>query len=362
MQCLNGGSETLFNMLDEKYRTQYGITKENAYSKINCLDIGDLEEEQLNNLDVEIKVKDMYVREKSANIRIYFVYGVIKANIVDINKEYNFIVEVDSANNTFAILPDNYVKDNNYDRIENLINYNVDFDEIVENDYNKFNFVNIDDSTIINDYLSNYKDILVENLEESYNLLSEQYRNERFETYEQYEQYVEENKRNLLSISFTKYKINDKEDGKEYICLDKNNNYYIFKENAIMDYEIYLDDYTIDSTEFKEKYNEANETNKVGLNVEKIIKALNKKDYNYIYKKLDKTFISNNFSTVDNFKVYMEEKYPSVYEVEYYQTKKENQTYIQPIDLIEKDTEEKISTNIIMQLKEGTDFVMSFEV
>ena len=356
---VDSGSETIYNMLDSQYINEYGITKDNAYEKINCIDIEDLNEDQLNYLDLKMRIEEMYREEKSTNIRIYFVFGNIKYNIIEKEQEYKMIIEVDSQNNTFSILPEEYLEDHKYTQIENLKNYNINIDKIDENEYNKFNFVNIEDSRVISDYLSNYKDKIVKNIEQSYDLLDEEYRKKRFNTYEEYEQYVKENIKELLSINFTKYRISKENDINEYICIDLNNNYYIFKETAIMEYKMYLDDYTVDSSEFIEKYNSSDEKTKVQINTEKIVKAINNKDYNYIYQRLDKQFVASNFPTITEFNSYMKKQYPEKYKVNFYATQEEGETYIQPIELISEKTN---SINIIMQLKEGTDFVMSFGV
>ena len=54
----------------------------------------------------------------------------------------------------------------------------------------------------------------------------------------------------------------------EYTCMDQFENYYIFRENKVMDYSIILDNYTIPTEEFIEKYNSVNEQKKVVLNIQ----------------------------------------------------------------------------------------------
>ena len=57
----------------------------------------------------------------------------------------------------------------------------------------------------------------------------------------------------------------------------------------------------------------------------------------------------------------MEQRFNNSYTAEYYETKEENGTFIQEIELIDENGN-RISLEIIMQLKDGTDFVMSFSV
>lgn len=361
---VDGGSKSLYYMLEPTYRENFGITEENSYRKLNIFNIENLDEYHQNNLEVKFKAKEIYSIEKSSNIAIYFVYGNVESNIEDEKKEYNLIIEMDSKNNTFYILPKDYMQKNNYEDTSKLENYNVSIEEIPSNNYNKFNFTNIEDATIINDYLSYYKDSIVDDIEESYNLLDEDYRETRFGSEMEYQQYVKENMKNILSITITKYKMNKKEDYNEYICLDQKNNYYILKETAIMDYKILLDNYTIDSQEFLDKYEKANSQTKVGMNIEKVIQALNNRDYKYIYNKLDPNFKKNNFDTFDKFKEYIQENYAENYKVEYDDIQEQIGIYQQKIRLIANhdNREEMIEKIITMQLKDGTEFVMSFEI
>jgi len=360
---VDGGAKSIYNMLDPTYIKDFEITERNAYQKLNVLAIGNLDEYQRDNLEVQFIVKEMYSIEKSSNIVICFLSGNIKSNVEEGKKEYSLIVEIDSKNNTFYILPEDYIKEKNYTDSSKFENYHTLLEEIPVNDYNKFNFTNIDDVNIIKDYLSYYKDIIAEDIEQSYDLLNEEYREARFDSKEEYKQYIKENIKDILSITITKYKTNQLDDYNEYICLDQNNNYYIFQETAIMDYKIMLDTYTLDTQEFLDKYKTGKPQTKVGMNVEKIVQALNMHDYKYIYNRLDQTFKENNFNTIDKFKEYMQEQYTECYGVEYYNVQEESGIYQQKIRLVPNNNiDGTLEKTIIMQLKEGTDFVMSFSI
>ena len=205
---LEENSETIYNMLNPEYVKEFNITKTNAFEKVNCLNFENLDEYQLDNLEVKIKIKDMYRIEKSVNIRNYFVYGNIVNNINDEEIPYNLIINMDSKNNTFYILPNDYVKEYQYDSTNNIESYQVSFEEIQSNEYNNFQFVNIDDARVINDYIANYKELVVKNLKESFNWIAEDYKKAKFSTYEKYEQYIKENMKDILSMQITKYRIN----------------------------------------------------------------------------------------------------------------------------------------------------------
>ena len=166
----------------------------------------------------------------------------------------------------------------------------------------------------------------------------------------------------LLSINITKYKKEEKDKETRYICLDANGNYYILNETAIMQFSIMLDTYTVVLPEFADKYDGVNNTRKVGMNVDKVVQALNMKDVKYIYDNLDETFKENNFSTLADLERYINAQYPSTYDLQYSDYSEENGTYIQNIILIDRKTNEQKEVSIIMQLKDNYEFVMSFTV
>lgn len=355
--------EAIYSILDQTFIEENNLTKENILAKIKVIDVGNLTEDQLAKTKAEIEIEKMYVLDKDSKISSYFVYGNLKATTIKEEEEFNCIVITDNENKTFTILPNEYMKEHQYDKKEVAKKYKTEKQEIQLNQYNKYTYENINDAKIINDYLVKYKNKIVKNIEEAYHLLDEEYRNKKFENMENYKQYVKENIKNILSITIEKYKVDYKDEYTQYTCIDTKGNYYIFRENAIMEYDLFLDTYTVDLPEFIEKYDTADDNTKVGMNTEKFLQALNIKDYNYIYNHLDEQFKNNNFDTFDKFKDYMKNRYPDTYAITYLDASKEKEIYIQPILLTIKDTkEEKEENNIIMKLEENRDFVMSFAI
>ena len=140
----------------------------------------------------------------------------------------------------------------------------------------------------------------------------------------------------------------------------ENGKYYIFMEEEVGKYSVVLDTYTIDLPEFIEKYNSANEKTKVGLNIQKVFDAINNEDYEYVYNKLDNTFKQTNFKTVQELKNYVIQNF-SGKQLKYGECQQQGSLYIFDITITE-GTKQEVSFSVVMQLKEGTDFVMSFNV
>ena len=128
-----------------------------------------------------------------------------------------------------------------------------------------------------------------------------------------------------------------------------------------MNYKVILDIYTLADKEFEEEYNKATTSQRVAMNIDKFMGILNAKDYNKAYNLLDETFRSKNFNNVESFKKYVKENFFEYNNIQYKSMKTEGYIYIYSVQLTNKmkQTENKNMT-IIMQLKEGTDFVMSF--
>ena len=128
-----------------------------------------------------------------------------------------------------------------------------------------------------------------------------------------------------------------------------------------MYYNLILDTYTIDLPQFLEKYNKANSIEKCGYNIQKCIEAINNKDYRYVYNKLDEEFKNNNYQLQEQFENIIKEKLFNSNKVSNASINNEGNTYIYNITVQDIENENNTQNmTIIMQLKEGTDFVMSF--
>ena len=362
---LEEGKESLYNMLAPEYVEENNISSDTVLDYVDILGKEGLTEDQINNLEIDIDIEEMLYMDMTPNTATYYAKGSFAYNVNSTEIEFDLLVDIDSSNRTFCIYPSNYVKEY-YLPLENIdaSNKNVQRENIQKNSYNQFSFVNIEDVTIINDYLARFKDSIVKNATESYQMLDEEYKSQRFGTEEEYLKYIQENIREILSIRINKYLKNSYSDYTEYICIDTFGNYYIFKETAIMKYTILLDSYTINTEEFMQKYDSSKEQGKVALNIGKIVQAMNVHDYKYIYNRLDETFRNNNWASAEVFEQYMKEHFPLHYEVENVEYSNEGSTYVQKINLTDVTGKDKnvISLNIIMQLKENYEFVMSFSM
>ena len=358
---VDGGKLSVYKMLNPNYIAENKVNEDNVFENVDELGVEDLTDQQFDNLEVTVSIDEMYSCDFNVDVSTYYIKGEFVYNIDSKRVPFALLINVDSLNETFYIYPTSYINDN-YNNVESLSTYSTDIESIENNGYNEFSFTNIDNAMVINDYLSRYKDKVVSSLSLSYDMIDEEYRQSKFSSLEQYQKYINEHINELLSISLSKYMVNNKEDYTEYVCLDQKGNYYIFKEKAIMDYTIMLDNYTIPTEDFINEYNNASEETRVGLNIERILQALNKKDYEFIYNKLDQTFRTNNFDTLEKFNEYMQNSFKGTqYGAEYSDIEKRNNVYVMSMTL-NSELNDNIGKDIIMQLQDDYNFVMSFNV
>lgn len=345
------GKKTLENILEKKY-----VSKNNW------------ENELLIYSNNKFYIKEM----KKANVNNINVYLIVITYGEENNTE--IIVFDDIYNNTFSVLPSEYLSNKNIDE-NNLIKIieELNIEEISKNDYNAITKFELTDEQICIKYYYDYLNILRNDVDKLYSILDNEYREKRFGSLEDFKQYVDANKDSLNNSTLSKYQVKNRDGYTEYMCVDEDGKYYIFNATAAMQYTLLLDTYTTDLPEFTEKYNKASEQEKVALNINKVITALNAQDYKYIYSKLADSFKNNYFKDEESLKEYLVNNLFDKNIVEFEEFAREGTLYTYKIKLtkiISEDEKEKYYgknapmeyVNVVMQLNEGTDFVMSFSI
>lgn len=374
-ECVNKYFETLdknnangvYNLLNDKYIEQNSINTSNVLQKVYQLKSG----------FEEFFVKDVYYREVSYDTEYqYYIYGeLLGENYSTITPVY-IIANLDFMNNSFNISFDGQIEIDKQEYlhiIENLKSGNTNEFIYVEdqkvtnielNDYNEFEEYVSDDPYALDCYLENYAIMAVYYPDIAYNLLDEEYRNRRFGNIESYKQYVLNNENQLLNSTVKEYNISEKEGYTQYVIVDTNGNYYIFKVTDIMEYTLLTDFYTIDVEEIANNYDNSNVQEKVDINIQKVIAALNAKDYGYVYGKLAEKFKTNKYPTLESFKTYISRVVTGNRKITFNDFYNEGETYIYNISLVgaTASTGDPVNMQIIMQLKDNRDFVMSFNI
>ena len=128
--------------------------------------------------------------------------------------------------------------------LNNYFNKEEDITFLKDYDVNEFISVYVSDEDMAKIYLNDYTHNMFFDVKKAYDSLNDKYRNTKFGSLESYEAYV-----NLLtypSYTLDKYFVKNKNGYVYYGVYDKNNNLYIFETKGIMQYTVYLDDYTVE--------------------------------------------------------------------------------------------------------------------
>lgn len=345
---IKDNSNAVYSILDKQYIEDFNITESNVKEKFNVYTDNE-----------KIYINDMYTFEKSASIKIYFIYGTT----INTGNEIKLLVKTDSKNSTFSIFPGEYLEKYGYNEQTNVESINILEDEILANEYNTFKYSNVSDEQMAIYYFEDLKNKVFEE-NGLYNILDENYRQKKFSSIEKYNLYLNNLKNDVINRSIVQYKVSNEDGYNVYILVDQEDNYYIFKENAIMDYTVILDTYTVEIPQLIYTYNNATDAEKVLINIQKVFAAINDQDYNYVYDKLDSTFKQNNFPTLEDFEKYIQDNFFEKNKIGYSQYRTSGNLHIYDITITDRNNSNSssITKNFIMQLLDGTNFVMSFNV
>jgi len=338
------GIERIKYILDEDY-----LTEEPTNEQIRKIASNDKMK--------SFRIDSLYQQEKTLTKVIYF------ANItLDNQKETKIIIKVDSISDCFSILPEEYISSHRYTE-ENL--GEIEVKEIEPNRYNHYEYITVTDEMMAQTYLEDYGTIIIQDKEKSYDMLEKQYQQEKFPTIESYQTYLATNQKNYEELKLKEYYTIQNGDYITYTCKDQYENKYVFKETAVLEYTVQLDDYTLENEAFESSYKEANNRDKGILNIDKFFSMLNMADYKSAYQVLDANFKQNNFKTQTDFETYMKNKIFRYNQVSY-QTYNDQITGIYTYKILLSDAtgknQNQIEFNIVMKLLEDTNFVMSFTI
>jgi len=336
----------IYNCLDKDFINKNNITMDNLQEKLGTYS------------DFTLIIDKMYTVDIDADFTTYFVYGkVIEKNNYK-RTDFSIMITIDEANRKYEIYP--YGHDYEVKLGEEL---KINKKEINNSKYNTVSAVIVDDETYCQDLYEDYRNRLLYDVDGLYEILDTEYRKMKFGNIESFRSYVQNNKTKLVNENLKGYNIEEGEDYTQYICVSKDGNYYFFNETAPMQYTLILDSYTVDMNKFTSIYDSTTIQGKVVLNLNKIMTALNTKDYEYVYNRLADSFKKANFPTQKSFEDYAKVTFFDKNEFEYVKFNNESDIYytyeIKITDESKKDNK-SINKTFIMQINEDKDFVISF--
>ena len=366
-------SKALYELYSQEYINKNQITQENILNKVDKIETD----------SYEFKLKKLYLNE-SYMYTVYYAEGILLQDGNETNKY--FIVYVDQETLSWALEP---ITENEYKAIINGTKKDEQ-NKITRTQYNKFMQSVVNEEDLARKYFEDYVYYAVHNIQKSYDMLDKEYKSKKYENISKYQQYLNNKKEQLTSMDrysikkqtdfateeqyneylndltvkgLKEYSIKKEANYTQCICIDDYGSYYIFRITSPMQYTVILDTYSIDLPEFTATYQKSTETEKVLLNIQKFFDAINNKDYEYAYSKLDETYRNNNFKTLADFEKYAKENFYEQNKLLASTPVKQGTDYIWNVTILDANdrlSSSSITRSFVMRLGEGTDFIMSF--
>jgi len=310
------------------------------------------------------RAREIYFKEIGEICEYYVLGDILWEDYNGMNTVY-IIVDVDMANNTFSITPTNINISNNNEYFKALgqLGEIKEKNNIIKNTNNEFKRMSMQTQEIIEYYLNDYIIIAIYYPEIGYNLLNDEYKTNKFQNLEEYKQYIQKNKTKMEYSTVQSYGVQEGNDITQYTVIDNYNNTYILQISDTMQYTVMMDIYTTDLDIITEKYDEGTDEEKVSINVQKIIEAINKKDFKYVYSKLDEQFKQSNYPNLLEFENKMNSMIYGTYDIEFENISQTDNKYSCDIKLYGTTASTtNLNMQVSMQLKEDREFTIIFNI
>lgn len=367
-------NEAVYDVLDSDYINKNNITKENASEIIDKLS---------SVRDCEISLQKVYARD-SIDKPIYYAQGILKGK--QGKTQIYMDVKWDTENNIYCL---SHLSENEYNKYIKEEEKEENNFTIEKNEYNTMERVMLSDEDKAEKYLNSYIYNAIHNTQVAYDNINEGYRQKKFSNFQEYVEYLNNKKEQLIALDksriettdnltaeeeyqlytnknnagLSKYSFDTSLDAKKCICVDTYGNYYIFNITGAMQYNVILDVFTIDVPEFIEKYNSASDDKKASMNISKIVDAINDKDYKYVYNKLNETYKNSNFTDINKFKEFLNNKFYDESVIKESTAKKDGDVYICNLKISDKEgTSKLVDVTILVRLSQGTNYEISFSM
>lgn len=366
-------NEAVYNLLDSTYIKEQNITQENVLNYFA----------DIIKYDSSSRIRKIYSNENIYNA-VYYIDCILENK--NENKEFYFILYEDRQSSTYSIEP---IEEKKFE--ENIMNSQKALEEkrIISNDFNSLLHKIPTEEERVERYLRDILENMLYYPEYAYDMLETNYKNKCFPTLQEFKEYIENKREEFSSYDLTnlkqfgefnnmeeyllylsqsknlkleEYQIRELEDGNRYICIDNFGNYFIFYASDPLNYKVILDNYSVPTSEFTEQYNNNSEVEKVVLNIKRFFMGIDDKNYGYSYNVLSESFKNSKYPSKNDFVNYAKQNFFEENEIEYISYEKENNLYIYKIRITDAtgNSQEEKTLNIIVKLKEGTDFEMSF--
>ena len=274
-------------------------------------------------------------------------------------------VKRDKENKTFSVFPYEYIRLKNYTELKVGDKIPIDTEKSIakniENQYEEDDNRNISAEICMKGLFERYKfDLLIDN-NHLYNLIEESYRNIKYPNFEDLKKYINQNRTDLYLDTLNEYKVINYDTYVEYraICNSKRN--FVFNVKNMMDYTISLDNYNIVQNE--DTYDAFFPAAQAKYCVDRVVQAINYKDYDFVYSKLNSVQKNNYYKNINDFRKFLAENSYSEndYTIEDNYLIISDNVYQFTVILTDslKENPQNITLTMTVTLQDGTDFRIS---
>lgn len=312
------------------------------------------------------RIDEIYEQILNKNRILYVVklrYGKSEKDV----KDAIVWVEKDLSSSTFSIYPYEYLRLKNYTDFKEGDTVPVDINKSIEknreNNYSEDDEEDFEGDTklCMKGLFERYKFDLLIDREHLYSILEVDYRNSKYSDLDELKNYINDNKTDLYLDVISEYKVIDYNEYVEYRAICSSQRNYVFNVKNMMNYTISLDNYSI--VQNKDTYNAFLPAAQAKYCIDRVVQALNYKDYDFVYSKLNPVQKNNYYKNIDDFKEFLSENFfkQNAYDIDdNYLIISDNvyQFKVQISDATEKNPI-KMYFTMAVTLKDDADFTIS---
>lgn len=260
-------------------------------------------------------IDKIFKQSIDASKDLYVVYHKLQKNTQrdEMATDTVVFVKIDEKNVDFSIYPYEYLRDNDFLELEEDDEVKLaNLEEIPENADNKYksSLISKDEQTCLEELYERYVFELLFDVETLYGRIHGDYKDIRFPNYEDFLQYVNDDyKYKILENGISRYRVNKYELFNQYIAILDDDSHLIFNVLTIMDYNIMLDDYTVTTQEYNEVYSLNLPTIRGKYCINRIMSAINEKNYEFIYYSLNPVLKNNYYPDIQKLKEFLDNNF-----------------------------------------------------
>lgn len=111
---------------------------------------------------------------------------------------------------------------------------------------NEVVYMSVDEEAMARKYLGEFVNLVVFDRDAAYALIDDEYKEAKLPTIEDFNKKIDSiNSTNFRKAKVTSYTVKKASNYKLFYVIDGSDNIFVFKENSIMNYSVYLDSFTV---------------------------------------------------------------------------------------------------------------------